>query len=246
MGTRPSSLRLALYATALLAVGCAAGDEDRRDDLGESPTDMGTIDEHPATPPPDLRPRPDLGGQLDAEIADPPGTVDLTAQGRLDWVHWGVSGERAVTRKQGVERRISDVRVIGSGDLHQYTDNHVRFSWSDGVPIARANETSTGIFILGTGNGFALTVPAETTARTLRVYLSGFLSDVEVTARMSDGTAVEFRDVVIGRASGPGIYRVYSFVYRSPNPGQTLEVVWRDVKDHAGGGNVTLQAATLE
>lgn len=245
MGTRVSRLRLTLCATALVAAGCAATDPDTREDQGGSPPDLGpAVDQ--VGPAPDLLPRPDLGGQLDPVSSDPKGTVDLTQEGRLDWVHWGLWGERTVTRKSVAEPLIGAVRVVGAGDLHQYIDNHVRFSWSDGAPTATASETSTGIFILGAGNGFAVTAPADTTTRTFNVYLSGFLSDVEVTARMSDGSAVEYRDVVIGSASGPGLYRRYSFVYRSLTPGQTLEVAWRNMKDHAGGGNVTLQAATLE
>jgi hypothetical protein len=200
---------------------------------------------------PDLAERPDLGGTLEAAVDDPSGAVDLTADGVIDWVHWGVANERSVTRKSGVAPCIADARLVdrglvsGGAELHQYLDNHVRFSWSDGTPAQTVHESSTGVFVLGVGRGFALSAPADETTSTLTVYLSGFLADFEVTARVSDGSASEYRDVVRGRATGPGIYRRYVFVYHARTPGQRLDVEWVNLKDWAGGGNVTLQAATL-
>src|SRR5258708_15554674 len=41
--------------------------------------------------------------------------VNLTAEGALDWVHWGLYMDTSVTRKAGVTNQISDFSVVGKG-----------------------------------------------------------------------------------------------------------------------------------
>lgn len=243
-----------LCASALALAGCTVGGSGSAHDFGGLPGDGGTPSSDLAgaaaadmlAPPADLTVLPDLGGHLNVVASDPTGTVNLSSEGSADWVHWGLAGENSVTRKMGVSPLISEVTRIGTGDFHQYTDNHVVWVWSDGAPIMSNGGTPTGIFILGPGNGFMLSVPASPQMRTLRIYLSGYASDFKVTAHISDGTALDFTDTVKGSTTEAWTYRSYTFVYKSLTPGQTLEVSWVDLKDYFGGGNVTLQSATLQ
>jgi hypothetical protein len=244
-------------AALLFLVACKAvnpGDDPNALGKGDGGMD-GMVGSQPdmaqqpdLTPPPDLLPKPDLGGRLDGTVADASGVVDLTSVGTLDWAHWGLWSEKSVTRKAGITSLITDLTTIGTTtQLHQYTDNHVIFSWSDGAPTATHSGSSTGVFILGEGNGLSIDAPADGTVRTLRIWLSGFGCDFQVGAHLSDGSDWDYNDTVINpNPMNVGIYKVYTFVYKSLNPGQTLKVRWTDVKDHFGGGNVTLQAATLQ
>jgi hypothetical protein len=99
---------------------------------------------------------------------------------------------------------------------------------------------------MGAGNGFSLTVPAEPTQHTLRIYLSSFGADYRLTAHMSDNSAIDYTEDMVNEVTGTGVYRLYTFMYQSLMPGQTMNVSWVDTKDHFGGSNVTLQAATLQ
>src|SRR5688572_25272449 len=67
----------------------------------------------------------------------PTGTdVNLTAEGALDWVHWGLVTESGLNRKAGVTPQISDFVPIGINGPYRYADNFNGYSWSDGTPTA--------------------------------------------------------------------------------------------------------------
>src|SRR5881397_2566740 len=103
--------------------------------------------------------------------------VNLTAAGALDWVHWGLYTDTSVDRKAGVTPKISNFTVIGPTNLflaaYRYSDNFNGYSWGDGSPTAAETNTTTGVWAYGTGSGigsgFEITVPADTTVRTLKV-----------------------------------------------------------------------------
>src|SRR5438552_4754466 len=109
----------------------------------------------------------------------PAGTViNLSAAGALDWVHWGLYTETSLDRKTGVPALISDFTLVSNpletnGAVHvfQFSDNFNGYSWSDGTPTASETNTTTGVWAYGfprpTGSGFEITVPADTTIRTL-------------------------------------------------------------------------------
>jgi hypothetical protein len=246
------SIYMAAYALLALA-GCnshggtgGGGSGDMGGDMSGgmidgSSNDLSSTDLKMA----DLMPYPDLGGWTDPNWVDPTGTRNLTNEGTSDWVHWGLSNEASLDRRSGVTP-VLNATVIGSGTLHQYTDNHVIFDWSNGSPTGSVTGTPTGVFILGVNNGFKVTVPAESTPHTLRVYLSAFGADYKLTAHMSDGSAPDYVDAVVNPTGKGGLYRMYTFTYKALNQGQTFSVSWIDTVDHFGGGNVTLQAATLQ
>jgi hypothetical protein len=228
-----------ITAAALLVLGgCSA---DPAEPPGPAPAGGPGEKELPG-----FDPTPFYAGSNEIDVTDTGNViVDLTAEGTLDWVKWGVSSETSVDRKGGVPKLFSDFITIGKPDLHQYTDNHITFVWSDGTPNKTMPGTTSGVFNLGAGNGFALHAPADPTPRVLRVYVSGFGEDYRFDAMLSDGSAPDYTDITINNGTTDRIYKKYTFVYRSEQPNALLVVHWTGIKDHYGGANVTLQAATL-
>ena len=49
--------------------------------------------------------------------------------------------------------------------------NYTGYTWTDGTPTVSATGSKTGVFIIGVTNGFALSLPADTTPRTVKVYV---------------------------------------------------------------------------
>jgi hypothetical protein len=251
--------RIAQAGLVLGLAACAAGCHDAINPGGNGgggsgdmaqggPPDGGADMANPSSdmkPAPDLMPPPDLGGVLDPGWVDPTGQRSLSNEGSSDWVHWGLSSENSVDRRAGSIPAIT-AEALGPNILHQYNDNHVTFDWSGGSPTANAVSTPTGIFILGVGNGFRVTAPAEPTMHTLRIYMSAFGADYHMIAHVSDNSAPDYMDDLINTVMVGGVYRMYTFNYKSNTPGQTFTVTWVNTMDHYGGANVTLQAATLQ
>lgn len=189
-------------------------------------------------------------GTLNGSFAPVPAgsVVDLTAEGAIDWVHWGLFSESALIRKAGVPPQISDLEAEGSNvDVFQYSDNNNGYSWSDGTPVAAATNTTTGVWAFGRrqeGSGFQLSVPADQTTRTLRVYVGVFAGVGRFSAFLTDMSAPAYVEMTLTNvANGPG--RAYVFEYAADSPGQELILRWTLAVPLNEIGNVTLQAATL-
>src|ERR1044071_9326382 len=169
--------------------------------------------------------------------------VDLTAEGPLDWVHWGRFTASSVDRKAGVTPRIPPFTPIGRNGPYQYADNFNGYSWSDGGPTSTVTNTTTGVWMWGRSNGFQLDVPAGISTSVLKVYVGTFGAEGKFTADLG-GTSLKYSDESISNISnGPGGY--YTLTYAADSPDQTLTIkyVVDSVMDPAG--NVTLQAAAL-
>src|SRR5262249_12275278 len=124
----------------------------------------------------------------------PTGTdVDLTAEGTLDWVHWGLYTDSSLDRKAGVTPQIPDYTPIKSGGPFQYADNYTGYSWSDGAPTQRSTNTPTGVWMYGKASGFELQFPADTTPKTLKLYVGTFGAVGTFTATLS-GTSLSYTD----------------------------------------------------
>ena len=119
---------------------------------------------------------------------------------------------------------ISSYTVVGSGTVSPYSNDPRPLSWSDGTPTATSSNNTSGGFIAGIGNGFSITAPADTTQRTLTVYVGGWNSGGRLVAHFSDGSAVDFTDTT---ATASGQYdRTYTLAYAAASANQTLTVTW--------------------
>jgi hypothetical protein len=188
------------------------------------------------------------GGTLSGTLATPPGlpaAINLTAEGTRDWIHWGLATNEFVNRKAGVAQQISDLLPIGSEVVQRYDDNYSAFSWSDGAPMSFEAGTHTGVYIRGTTNGFELAVLADTTPRTLKIFLGLYGAQGNFQAWLSDFSATAYRDTSLSNFFD-NAYGVYTITYAAASPGQYLTVRYRSLAlFDQDFGNVTIQAATL-
>src|SRR5206468_11850116 len=119
--------------------------------------------------------------------------VNLTAEGPLDWVHWGLYTETSLDRKVNVVPQISDFSLAFPhgfpGSAYQFSDNWGSYSWIDGTPNAIVADTTTGVYTVGLGRGFEFSVPAGTEVQTLKVYVGVFGASGTLQASLSDNSA---------------------------------------------------------
>ena len=163
--------------------------------------------------------------------------INLSAEGTSDWVHWGDS---SLNRKSGVTAQVSTYTVVGGGSPTIYTNDPRPMNWNDGTPTAAMTDDRKGVSIGGTGHGFSITAPADTTNRTLIVHVGGSSSGGSLTAHLSDGSAPDFTDTT---SNTSGLYdRNYTLTYQAASASQTFTVTW---VMGSGTGNVTLVAAAL-
>ena len=173
-----------------------------------------------------------LGGAGVASFA----AVDLTASGTGDWAKWPNYIHKASGGAQ-----IPNFTKIGTGTVYTYNNDQRPISWSDGTPTAAATADVSGNYVAGIGNGFQISAPADTTTRTLYVYVGGWKSGGTLVAHLSDNSAVDYVDSSFSSTTGQ--YKlVYTLTYRAASAGQRLVVNWTQA---SGTGNVTLQGAAL-
>lgn len=179
---------------------------------------------------------------LTGELGVPLHVVDLTREGTVDWVHWG-SPSLSADRKRTDGAQIGDVARIGSAQLRAAAA-FATYAWRDGAVQAQAR-TRSGIAVAGAGNGFELSAPADTTTRTLRVYVAAHDARGRLTATLSDGSRPEYADDEVDSAVG-GTSGVYTLVYRAATAAATVRVRYTLERSYAAGGTVALESATLD
>jgi hypothetical protein len=173
----------------------------------------------------------------------PAGTnINLTAEGALDWVHWGLYTDSSFNRKAGVTPQIPDFIPVKMGGPFQYADNYNGYSWNDGNATPSATNTPTGVWMYGRSSGFQLQFLPSTTPKTLKIYVGTFGAAGEFTATLSG--APRYSDTSItNTGNGPG--GVYTLDVAADTPGQVLDIKYLVAQTFDSAGNVTLQAATL-
>ncbi len=178
---------------------------------------------------------------IDIDRGGVPGTVDLSGEGRRDWVHWGQEGTFSLERAQDGGFQILEGAPTAPRFRHGLSPQ--RFRWQGGSPVDDSDGTPTGIRTCEKGNGFALSAPASTATRTLRVYVGVFAARGRLEAKLSTGGGAEVekleqRDNAMATA-------VFEVTYRASKDGK-LNLSW--VTEETFGGDcsgVALQAATL-
>ena len=170
-------------------------------------------------------------------------SVDLTSVGSSDWAQWPGN-----YRKATGGGKISD-RVLIGGIAKTYADART-MTWRDGSPVATGS-TNNGESMSGNGSGFQISAPADTTTRTLVVYLGAASATGTLNAHLSDGSAVD-----LNASFGTKNKRwdgLYTISYRAASAGQTLTVTLKQTSQAGrkagwGGttsGSINLQGAAL-
>ena len=184
------------------------------------------------------------GGSLSASI-DVPVDVDLSA-GTTDWVHWGnPDSPDDLDRKAGISPQISDLSTLANGAAYTSDETghgSINYSWSGGTPTVSQAATGTQIFMQGYKNGFTITIAADTTVRTAKLYVGYGSGTSKFRASLSDGSAVPW----VNTFTTSDFYneKVITLQFQAASPGQTLIITDQVVND-AGFAYVDLEAATV-
>ena len=191
-----------------------------------------------------------VAGTLSASFQPIPSNsiVDLSAEGNVDWIHWGLASATSIDRKASVPPIIESfapIVVAGGGAMERFDDNFNGYSWTDGAPTAAATNSPTGVYVIGKNCGFKLKVPADTTPRTLKVYVGAFAAKGQFSASLIGDSAPAYSDSTIENV-GNGPSGCYTINFAAGSTGQTLTVTYivSAQYDHQYA-NVTLQAAAL-
>ena len=183
--------------------------------------------------------------------------IDLSEVGSVDWVHWGLYTVTSLNRKSSVTPRIGNFTVVTDSansnafaNAYQFADNYNGYSWIDGTQEPRVTNTTTGVWCYGIpaiGTGFEFFVPADTTPRTLKVYVGAFAARGRFEATLSDGSAPAYVDssLVNQTGTGNGPSGTYTLNYSAASSGQTLRIRWTVMLGFRASANVTLQAAAM-
>ena len=122
----------------------------------------------------------------------------------------------------------------------QYSSCFDDFSWSNGNPTSPSVlDACSGLFVWNVGDGFQLDVPADTTPKTLKLYVGADSSTGRLSASLSDNSAAAYVDTGMltdGDAAG-----TYSIDFQAASPGQKLTITYT----LAEGSDITIEAAAL-
>lgn len=185
------------------------------------------------------------GGSLTASI-NAAADVDLSV-GTSDWIHWGnPDATDELDRKAGITPQITDFTNLDNGDFQLVDDTGLSatYSWSGGTPTDSQQGTGTQLLMQGFGNGFTLTIPANTTVRSANLYLGYGLGSFKLRASLSDGSATPWTNVFSASAFDFYEERIVNFQYQAASAGQEL-ILTGEVTDDQGFGYVDLESASV-
>jgi hypothetical protein len=180
------------------------------------------------------------GGVLTAS-ADSPAMVDLSV-GTSDWVHWGNS---IPDRKAGINPQISDFKTLANGSSHSIDATSlggVNYSWSSGTPTDSQIGTATEMRLQAYKNGFTLTIPADVTLRTLKLYVASGFGESTLRVSLSDGSAAPY--VQAFSTYNNFIEKVYTIQFQAASSGQKITIMDQVTRDD-GFAYVALESASV-
>jgi hypothetical protein len=171
-------------------------------------------------------------------------SYNLAALGTTDWIHWGTGNRaHAFDRKASSKWQISGLTRLGSGGFGAQSNISRSVSWTGGASMGAAANDHSYVTAGKLGAGYSFTAPADTTERTISIYLGGRASAGTLTARLSDGSAPAYSVTL----SGSSLYSdVVTITYTAASAGQKLIISYvKSHSMHATGGSADLIAAWL-
>jgi hypothetical protein len=212
---------------------------------------LGTPTPSTATGSPSVSPSPSATTRKTAKPVDNgaiaiatggvPGSVDLTAEGARDWVHWGEEGTFSLERD--ADGGFAILEGTPSAPRFRHALSPTQFRWTGGNPVDHSDGTTTGIRTCGAGNGFTISAPAATSNRTLRLYVAVLAAKGTLSARLSAGSATA--STSLEQRNGTFTPAVFTLTYRAPKAAK-INLSWTTTQAFGDGcGGVALEAATL-
>ncbi len=187
--------------------------------------------------------QPTATATLSGKFAHSTMGVNLSQQGTLDWAHWGLQNNISFAHKQNATQRISNFTRIGHAPVLRFNNSPTNYSWNNGNPQANVSNTTTGVWTYGLHNGFQITVPADTTSRTLKLYVGVWKAQASLKATISNSKAV-YNNTSLENISATS-NGVYTLTYAATSAGQKLTIAFTVQNTFDLTGNVILQSATL-
>jgi hypothetical protein len=194
-------------------------------------------------------------GMLNGSSHVAPGAVNLTREGTMDWIHWGLKDKGSVTRKAGGGNLFSELTQEGPGHFDATSGCPNGITWTDGAPEQEVHETHAGVWWNNAGTSVSFTVPADTKARVLKLYVAGIEgAGGSLTASLSDNSAPAFVSKLWNGNTGNGDWApipdqfnaVYEIHFRAALPNQKLTIKWSLASDpNPFNAQCRMQAATL-
>jgi hypothetical protein len=184
-------------------------------------------------------------GFLAGSSNSPPALTDLSLEGTLDWVHWGLASANSLDRNANVLPLITNLAQLGSNPLQELTDSPTLWSWTNGTPTLNNPGSSSGVFVFGRTNGFILAIPATPQLQKLKIYAGLYGAEVGFKAYLSDFSAPVYYDTF--SSAYDTLDRTYTLQFASGSPGQTLFVrLENQAMLDLVYGNLRLMSATLQ
>jgi hypothetical protein len=149
---------------------------------------------------------------LTASIDEAPVQVDLSSEGALDWVHWGLGDPTESNHKTGVTPQLLDFKPVGGKSPEAFADGRTLFTWNDGEPSAMGS-TIDGIAWAGLDEGFELVVPAVVAPRRAQLYVGVFAGTGRIKAALSDPRATTKVDTPLVSPKQEWVLQVISLEY---------------------------------
>ena len=182
-------------------------------------------------------------GTLSGTVADAPSSVNLTALGKVDWIHFGAAGPDKYDRRAKVPLFIDTFRTIGAMLPRSYQNGLVAYTWSDGMPTLTGTGVTGGVAVDGRRNGFQLNIRAsKDTVRTVRIYVGAANTHGLLSAMLSDGSALPYDGMVKVSNAEVSVF-VFTLKFRAGADNKSLLVAWRSQLDN---GFVTIESLALE
>ena len=188
-------------------------------------------------------PEAPAGALLSGKGAAATGIVNLSLEGNVDWIHYGEKNATTQNRKANGSGELSVVRPNSGADIKHYGDSSLKMSWGDGYPTVIKAVSTGGIYSAAKGKGLTFMAPADPILRQLKVWVGAHDTKGTITATVSDNSSRPFTDTFDSSKGKKN--QVYTILYRSDKPGQTLTIKY----EPPGGddsGNITVQAVALD
>jgi hypothetical protein len=165
---------------------------------------------------------------LTGAMALPPVQVNLTTDGGTpnpaDWASWNtVPAAVHKATGGGLISALSPIGTGGPGLITSYAGSTIGVTWNAGDGSSAPPPSPPGFYFAGAavsalGGGLQLTVPADTTPRTLRIYARTFASTGQITVTLSDGSSPAYVDTSFNAfppiAGLPGVVDgIYTITY---------------------------------
>ncbi len=175
-----------------------------------------------------------------------PSALDFSAQASPDRTLFGtgIDGTVADPWKNNVASLISAYQTLGNHPSYTSTCcGPEMFSFTDGVPDNQETDVKPSVGVDGVGNGFQLTVAADTTPRTLRLYANAEYGVAKLQAFLSDGSAPAVIDESLDNPD-PALPTVYAINFNAASANQSL-TLRLTLQSEYDWGDIQIYAATL-